>query len=179
VSGRIEDGRSPAQPGYHWSAGLDADAQLANEQPPPVAAFLLAAVGLLIVIARRTTYPMFLREVPGPAVPGPARLPVVAHGITGASGGRDVEGILELDARVARAELQLLGLGSLPVRLHSAFTTLDVGVLRWLESSEPALRVLVSGDVLAIGFATRRERDAAFATLFAGAQPRGSRTSAA
>jgi hypothetical protein len=48
-----------------------------------------------------------------------------------------------------------------------------------LLSSEPALRVLASGDVWTIAFASRRDRDAAFATFFAGAQPRRSRNSAA
>jgi hypothetical protein len=179
VSGRIEGGRDPVQPGYHWSASLDADAQLASEQPPPVFALLLAGIGLSIAIARRTTYPMFVSEAPGPAMSASARLRVVAHGAGDDSGVRDVEGILALKAGVATAELHLPGIAPRQVRLHSAFTNLDVGVLRWLSSSEPALRVLASGDVVTLGFATRRDRDSAFATLFGGTQPRSSRTSAA
>lgn len=179
VSGRIESGRGPQQPGYHWSARLEADPVLAIEQPPPRVPFLLAAMGLLIVLAARTTYPCFFAETPGPATPGLGPISVVAHRVKGASGVRDVEGALHLKAGVATADLRLSGLDPVQVRLHSAFTNLDVGVLRGLSSSEPALRVLAAGDKLAIGFRSRQDRDAAFAALYAGAQPRPSKSSAA
>jgi hypothetical protein len=108
-----------------------------------------------------------------------AQVEVVAHGVRDVSGDRDVEGTLHLQAGVATGELRLGELDPVPVRLHSAFTNLDVGVLRGLWSSEPALRVLAAGDKLAIGFRSRQDRDAAFAALFAGAQPRRTRSSAA
>jgi hypothetical protein len=41
------------------------------------------------------------------------------------------------------------------------------------------MSLLAWGDKLMFGFASRQDRDAAFASLFAGDQPRGSRISAA
>jgi hypothetical protein len=55
------------------------------------------------------------------------------------------------------------------VRLHSAFTSVDVGMRRGLRFAEPGLRVRAADDDLILGFESRRERDAAFASLSAGA----------
>jgi hypothetical protein len=57
-----------------------------------------------------------------------------------------------------------------PVRLHSAFTRVDVGRIRTLTASQPALRVRSDADELVLVFAAPRERDATFAALQAETQ---------
>jgi hypothetical protein len=173
ISGRIEGGRDGVPPGYVWSARLNADPQLANELPPPMIAYLLAGAGLLIVLARRTSYPLFVPQAPGDAAPMRGRVPVVAHERLGESVARDQAGTLDLAAGSGTANLRIVGGRPIPVRLHSAFTSVDVGELRGLGSSEPALRVRAADDDLTLGFASQRDRDAAFATLVAGAKPLG------
>jgi len=55
----------------------------------------------------------------------------------------------------------------LTVRLHSAFTTVDVGVLHRLRGTSPALRVRSEDGHLTLAFASTRARDSAFAALSA------------
>jgi hypothetical protein len=172
VSGRVVGGRDGVPEGYEWSAILRADPQLANELPPPWAAFAMAALALAILAARRTTYPMFVTEQPSDVPPSRHAVRVVAHGDRGASQRPDRAGILDLDTHTALAELRIMGERPVDVRLHSAFTSIDVGVRHGLGWSEPGLRVRAADDDLILGFENRRERDGAFATLALGAQPR-------
>jgi hypothetical protein len=173
ISGRLEGGRDGVPAGYLWTARLNADAQLASELPAPMIAFVMLGGALLIMLARRTSYPMFVPQSPGETFPARGGLRVVAHGQLGSNGARRHPGTLELEEGSATAELRLTGARPIPVRLHSAFTDVDVGELRGLSSSEPALRVRAADDDLTLGFASPRERDAAFATLVARARPLG------
>ena len=73
-------------------------------------------------------------------------------------------------AEPGAADLSIAGARPMPVRLHSAFTNVDVGVLSRLRGADPALRVRSDNDDLTLTFASRRERDSAFAALGAEAQ---------
>lgn len=171
VSGHIVGGREPVPAGYAWSAPLDADAHLAGELPPPWTAIALGAVAILIFLGRRSRYPMFASEMPTDAFPATSALRVVARSESGGLGRAAVPATLSFtSAEPGAADLAIPGARPLPVRLHSAFTTVDVGVLHRLGASEPALRVRSENDDLTLAFGSRRERDSAFAALGAEAQ---------
>jgi hypothetical protein len=171
ISGRLEGGRDGVPPGYAWTARLNADPTVAEELPPPAIVAVLAGLGVLIVLARRSRYPMFVPEAPVDVPPAWGTLRVVAHGEVDGSADRHHAGTLDLGSGAGIAELRIQGHSPIAVRLHSAFTSVDVGQLQGLRSSEPALHVRAGDDDLTLGFASRRDRDAAFATLAAGAQP--------
>jgi hypothetical protein len=173
ISGRLEGGRDGVPPGYAWTARLNADPTLAEELPPPAIVAVLGGLGVLIVLARRSRYPMFVPETPGDAPPAWGNLRVAAHGELDGSADRHHGGTLDFGSGAGIAELRIRGRSPIAVRLHSAFTNVDVGQLQGLRSSEPALHVRAGDDDLTLGFASRRDRDAAFATLAAGAQPLG------
>ena len=173
VSGRIEGGRDGVPAGYAWSARLNADDRLADELPPPWSAGLLAGIGVLLFVARGSRYPIFVPERPADIDGAEGLLRVTAYGEDAAGAERDAPATLDFDTRSGgTAELRIKGGRPIQVRLHSAFTSVDVGRLRRLLSSEPVLRVRASTDDLTIGFASRRDRDAAYATLAAGALAR-------
>ena len=175
VSGRIEGGRDGVPPGYAWSAPLTADAQLAAELPVPSTAIVLAALGLVIMAARRTRYPTFVGEPPGDVIATRGGVRVVVHGESGELDRRAVAATLSFPGREpGAADLSIGGRRAIPVRLHSAFTRVDVGRLVSLSHSEPALHVRSERDDLALAFASSRERDSAFAALGAEAQLAGS-----
>ena len=178
VSGHIHGGREPVPPGYAWSAPLDADPTLAAELPPPWIALSLGAIGLLIVLGRRTRYPMFSSQAPADALPATSGLRVMVRSESGQLRGTAVPGTLTFSsAEPGAADLAIGGTRTVPVRLHSAFTKVDVGLLHRLSGSEPALRVRSDNDDLTLAFGSTRERDSAFAALGAEAQgQRGART---
>jgi len=171
VSGHVEGGRDGVPPGYAWSARLNADPTLAAELPPPWTAIALGAVAILIFLARRSRYPMFASEKPTDAFPATSALRVTARSESGGLGHAAVPATLSFNnAEPGAADLAMSGFRRVPVRLHSAFTAVDVGVLHRLGASEPALRVRGDDDDLTLAFGSRRERDSAFAALGAGAQ---------
>jgi hypothetical protein len=177
ISGHIHGGREPVPPGYAWSAPVDADPVLAAELPPPWIALTLGAVGLLMLLARRTRYPMFSSQAPADAMPATSAVRVMVRSESGRLGRASVPGTLGfINADPGAADLSIGGARSVPVRLHSAFTNVDVGVVHRLSGSEPALRVRSDKDDLTLAFASVRERDSAFAALGAEAQrQRGAR----
>lgn len=166
VSGRIEGGREPVPPGYAWSARLNADRTLANELPPPSIAMVLFGVAILILLARRSRYPMFASQAPTEAMPATSALRVIVRSESGQIGRAGVPGTLSFTSpEPGAADLAITGARRVPVRLHSAFTAVDVGVLYRLSGSEPALRVRTDRDDLTLAFGSPRERDSAFAAL--------------
>ena len=166
VSGRIEGGRDGVPAGYAWSARLNADVRLAGELPPPWTAMVLAALGILIIAARRTSYPFFLAEAPSDAMSAVGSLRVAVRSESGAFDRRSMPAALSFTgAEPGAADLTIQGGRRVPVRLHSAFTRVDVGRLRSLTDSEPALRVRSEGDDLVLAFHSTRDRDAAFSAL--------------
>ncbi|HUQ43928.1 MAG TPA: hypothetical protein VM451_05890 [Candidatus Limnocylindria bacterium] len=171
VSGRILGGRDGVPEGYTWAAQLDADPVLASELPPPGAAFALLGLAVVIFLARRSAYPMFLNERPAdvPAARSGMRVTTYFDPVDAAARGlpRDSVATLGFDRPegAALGDLRLSNGRSLPVRLNSIYTTIDVGRLQSLGRSEPVLRVRVADDDVALAFATRRDRDAAYAAL--------------
>jgi hypothetical protein len=171
VSGHIVGGREGVPPGYAWSAPLDADSTLAGELPPPWTAILLGGAAVLIIRGRRSRYPMFVGEKPTDPFPATSALRVNVRSESGRRGGAARSATLSFASDVpGAADLSVAGARPEPVRLHSAFTSVDVGVLHRLGASEPALRVRSEDDDLTLAFASRRERDSAFAALGAEAQ---------
>ena len=171
VSGQIVGGREGVPPGYPWSAPLDADPKLAAELPPPLISLALGGIAVLILLARRTRYPVFVGERPTDAFPATSALRV---NVRSESGGRR-RGVAPATlsftgAEPGAANLSISGARPVPVRLHSAFTNVDVGVLHRVRGSEPALRLRSENDDLSLSFASRLERDSAFAALGAEAQ---------
>ncbi len=166
VSGHLEGGHGGVPAGFAWSATLDADATLAKEQPPPWPAVVLAGLGLLLLLARRSRYPMFSSDTPGAADPATRPIAVVAASDSGALGHSAIQARLAFaNSAPGVAELTIGGGQPMPVRLHSAFSAVDVGVLHRLGGSVPALRVKSANDDLTLAFASARERDSAFAAL--------------
>ena len=173
VSGHLLGGREVVPAGYLWSAILRADPTLAQELPPPWAPVALIVAGLVILLGRRTTYPVFLDERPDPAGLRAASIPVQVRRADGETDHRVTPSTL----RVAFDGGPLVTLAAsdadpVPVRAHSAFTSVGVGALRTLVHSEPVLRVRASGEELTIGFGSRADRDAAYAALSAEAKAR-------
>jgi hypothetical protein len=173
VSGHIEGGRDGVPPGYAWSARLNADPVLANELPPPWTAIVLAALGVLVILARRSRYPLFRGETPSDALPATSALRVNVRSESGEFARASMPATLSFtSSEPGTADLSVSGARRVPVRLHSAFTTVDVGLATRLSGSDPALRVRSADDDLILAFASRRERDAAFAALGAEGQLR-------
>ena len=171
VSGQIVGGREGVPPGYPWSAPLDADPKLAAELPPPLTAIALGGIAVLILLARRTRYPMFAGERPTDAFPATSALRVKVRSESGGRRrGAEPATLSFTGADPGAANLSISGGRPVPVRLHSAFTNVDVGVLYRVRGSEPALRVRSEKDDLSLSFASRRERDAAYAALGAESQ---------
>jgi len=141
LSGMILGGRDGVPGGYVWSAPFQADPVLADELPPPAIAFVLIGFGILVLAGRRTSYPMFVAETPAEVPPGWGLVNVIVHPEAATSSPRAQPATLDRDTGVGTGELRVQGSGPVPVRLHSAFTSVDVGELRGLRSSEPALRV--------------------------------------
>jgi hypothetical protein len=118
---------------------------------------------------------MFVGEPPGDATATRGGVRVIVHGESGELDRRAVAATLSFTGREpGAADLTIGGRRAIPVRLHSAFTRVDVGRLFSLTHSEPALRVRSEGDDLVLAFASSRERDSAFAALGAEAQLAGS-----
>lgn len=166
LSGHIEGGRDGVPPGYAWSARLTADPVLAQELPPPMTSFVLIAAAVMIIAARRSRYPRFLHQRPAELRPGFGRLRVTVRADDDLLDHAALDGTLDLGSvEAGAAGLQIAGRRPIPVRLHSAFSTIDVGRLLTIRGSTPALRLRSAQDDLSLAFASASERDTAFATL--------------
>ncbi len=164
VSGTIVGGAQRARDGFGWVGQLRADSVLAHEPDPPWIAIALAATALFIAVAGRTFYPMFFSQAPPIPEPQTMKLQVGVR--------RDwppsrqvVPGSLVLQPG-APVELRL-PTETQQLRLHSAHSSVEVGELRRLLDSEPALVVRPATGELTISFASPDDRDAAFAALAA------------
>ena len=166
LSGTYVGTREVAPAGFRWIGYMRAEPVPAHEQPPPWIAILLAVAGLLVGFAGRFTYPTFFDERPRGTAPRTATLRVGIRGATEATAAGIVPGTLRLRPG-AWVTLQIQGAAEQPLRLHSAHTSVDVGELRRLLGSDPALRVKQAKGDIDIVFASRDERDVAFAALTA------------
>ena len=170
LSGTYVGTREGVPPGFRWIGQMQADRVLAQEQPPPWIALILAAAGLLVGVGGRFSYPTFFSETPDRSAPSAATLAVNVSGGT-ASREQLVPGTLRLQPGEP-VILRLQGADEQRLRLHSAYTSVEVGELRGLSRSEPAIRVRQPTGDLDITFASRGDRDAAFAALAADARTR-------
>jgi len=165
VSGTLIGGGSGAREDFGWVGQLRADPVLAREPDPPWVAIGLASAALFIAVAGRTSYPLFFRQGLSAREPESMRVPVGVRREWPPSVGHVVPGTLvsqpgaPVELRVAHDTQQL--------RLHSAHSSVEVGELRTLFVSEPALVLRPSTGDLTITFAAAADRDAAFAALLA------------
>ena len=173
VSGTLIGGRQAATLGYAWVGQMRADSMLAEEPGPPWLAGSLAGLAALWVIAGRTPYPVFFgsRSTTAAARESakPRSLNVRVRAERELSDAQVVDGVLRLNAE-GPVELRTPDFGNQQLRLHSAKTSLEVGELRSLKASQPALIVRPSTGELTISFANAADRDAAVAALVADAE---------
>ena len=172
VSGTLVGGRQAATLGFAWVGQMRADSTLAQEPGPPWLAGSLAGLAALWVIAGRTPYPVFFGSGSPTAVAlsaKPRSLNVRVRAERELSDGQVVDGVLRLNVD-GPVELRTPDFGSQELRLHSARTSLEVGELRSLNASQPALIVRPSTGELTISFADAEDRDAAVAALVADAE---------
>jgi hypothetical protein len=164
VSGMITGGHTRAHEGFIWIAQLRADPVLAREPDPPWIAIGLASIAAVIVLGSRTTYPFFFRD---PPLPGATQQRTIDVGVRRGwppPSDETERGILELRPR-APVELHVPGAAPQILRLHSAHSAADVGELRGLRASVPALVVRPSSGELTFSFASTADRDAAYHAL--------------
>lgn len=170
VSGTLIGGTSRPQEGFAWIGQLRADPVLAREPDPPWITIALAAAALFIAVGARTSYPMFFRQTSMMKAPEKKTLQVGVRHEWPPSADKVVPGALALQPG-APVELRE-GTETQQLRLHSAHSSFEVGVLSRLNDSEPALVVRPSTGDLIITFGSFDDRDAAFAALVADAGPR-------
>jgi hypothetical protein len=166
ISGDLVGGRDRAYVIQTWTGTLRADTSLAHEIPPPWGAAGVALAGLLVVAARRTSYPMFFREVSGSSAAVASTIPVAVRRGTTPSASRVVLAKIVLGSGEEPA-VALVVEGAAPVSLglHSEFTGAAAGELRALSWSQPAIKLRQAAEDLTLGFASARDRDAAFDAL--------------
>jgi hypothetical protein len=165
VSGTLLGGDAPQREGFAWTGQLLADTELAREPDPPWLAIGLFALAGLVGAAARTSYPTFFKETPA------------AAGVRWRSIRARVRREFHPDDDWVDATLMtqpgepvvvhIPGEPPRTIRLHSAHSGADAGVLRTLSSSEPALVVRLSTGELLFLYATEEERDAVYAALIA------------
>jgi hypothetical protein len=166
ISGTYTGPREPAPVGFRWIGTMHADPVLAAEVGPPWVSLALVTAAALLLVAARVSYPMFFGQKAPTAMPRAIQMQVgVRHGPLTAAG-LAAEGSMFVDPgapvrlRVAGADTQIL-------RLDSIHTGVDVGQLRRLASSEPALRIRRPTDEMTLTFASLDQRDAAYGALLA------------
>lgn len=170
VSGTLMGGSSRPQEGFGWIGQLRADSVLAHEPDPPWITIGLAAAAVFIGVGVRTSYPMFFRQSPTTKAPEKKTLQVGVRREWRPSPDEVVPGVLALQPG-APVELRT-GAETQQLRLHSAHSSFEVGVLSRLRASQPALVVRPSSGDLVVTFRSFDDRDAAFAALVADAGPK-------
>ena len=168
VSGTLIGGSRGAQGDFLWLGQLRADPVLAREPDPPWSAIAFAGVALLFGFGSRTTYPMFFRGSPRPTGSGRATLPVGVRRDWPPFTDEAMPGSLIL-TEGKPVELSLPGHPTQVVRVHSARSSIETGVLRRVGSAEPAMLVRATGGELTLTFASAADRDSALAALMSDA----------
>jgi hypothetical protein len=167
VSGQLTGGQ--LQPdGVSWWGELQADQRLAPESPPPLPAIALALAGVLVAVARQTTYPVYFPEEPAGTAGTLGSVAVTVKSVTGRPVDTDLPAMLEHGSDGGPATLNLAGMEPFPLIFHSPTTGIDVGGLRELGRLMPVLRVRTPAIDATISFASREDRDGAFVALTTG-----------
>jgi hypothetical protein len=164
ISGTLVGGRLGTPTGIRWTGQMEADAALAPEQDPPWVAlgFVLSAV--LIGGATKMSYPVLFRESPAPAPVRARRIPVrIARGSRQERWQPQDATLLLTPGEPVQASLD--GAAPIFLRLHSPHTSYDVGELRHLSGAAPALVVRLTSEELNVLFASRADRDEAYAGM--------------
>jgi len=153
--------------GVSWWGQLNADDRLALESPPPWAALGLALAAVLVLVAGRTNYPVYFSETPTDRPGTVGSVPVTVKSLAGRPLDASLTAVLEHESGDTPASLVVEGMGRFTLAFHSPTTGIDVGELRELGRSTPVLRLRAVALDATIAFATREDRDAAFAALTA------------
>ena len=173
ISGLLQGGRvDPSLLNGPWVGTLTADARLAHEIPPPWLAAALGLAAVLVIAARRTTYPMFFRRPAGaaPATRAPIRATLWQYGDPG-DRPRGTPAMATFGSTDRPAiELRTEGAAPRTVRLHSEYTGSAAGILRGLTWSAPAISLRLPAEDVTIAFASAQDRDAVFGVLQARAR---------
>jgi hypothetical protein len=164
ISGQLTGGQRQPD-GVSWWGQLQADDRLALDSPPPLAALALGLAGVLIVIARRTSYPVYFSDKPTATPARTGSVPVRVESLAGRPLGASPRALLEHEADGGTAMLAVEGIEPIPLAFHSPTTGIDVGELRELGRSVPVLRLRPLAMDATIAFATREDRDGAFHAL--------------
>ena len=167
VSGTLLGGDAPQRDGFAWTGQLLADTELAREPDPPWLAIGLFALAGLVGVAARTSYPTFFKEAPAPA--GVRQRSIHARVRREFHPDDDWVGATLATHPGEPVVVHIPGEPPRTIRLHSAHSGADAGVLRTLSSSDPALVVRLSTGELLFLFATEEQRDAVYAALIADA----------
>jgi hypothetical protein len=171
ISGHLDGGQGSVDVIKPWVGSLRADMAIAHEIPPPWGAVALALAGLLLGVARATTYPMFFRDSPRS---GSVRAATVSVALRrGARSPRwPITPAKIVLGSVERPDVELVAEGAAPVslRVHSEFTGAAAGELRTLTWSQPAILLRQAAEDVTLGFASTRDRDAVWAALLEGAR---------
>lgn len=165
VSGTLIGGTGGAHEGFAWLGQLRADPVVAREPDPPWIAITLLGVVMFMGLGARTTYPVFIAQ-DVPLIPDPR--PVVLHVGVVPEGPRSSPEVItgELAVKPGEpAELRIAGREPQVLRLHSAHSSVAIGVLRRLSRSDPAVVVRPATGDLTLTFASVDDRDAAYAVI--------------
>ena len=173
VSGSYTGGREPVPlvdlaAGYRWIGTMRADAVLGTEAGAPWVSIGLVTAAVLLVIAARVSYPMFFGQAPRRVVQRAMTMQVGVRRGALTAVEPPLPGSLVIQPGVP-VELRTSEGGTKELRLHSVRTGVEVGALRHLGSSEPALRVQPATGDLTLSFVSVDERDEAYAALIADA----------
>ena len=178
VSGTLLGGDAPQHEDFAWTGQMLADDELAREPDPPWLAIGLFTLAGFIGVAARTSYPTFFRETPQSVGVRAASIRARARSEWSAAD-EWVDATLTIHPGEP-LEVELPGEAPRIIRLHSAHSGADAGVLRTLSTTEPALVVRPSTGELLFLFATDAQRDAVYEALVAdAARARDQRTAAA
>jgi hypothetical protein len=164
ISGQLNGGQ--LQPdGVTWLGQMQADDTFVPEAPPPWAAIALGLTGLLVFVARRTSYPVYFSEQRAGTAEKLGSVPVTVTRLAGLPLDTNAEATLELGASGAPASLVIAGMEPFPLIFHSPTTGIDVGAFRAVGQSVPVLRVRTPAINATMAFSSRADRDGAFVAL--------------
>ena len=164
ISGQLNGGQ--LQPdGVTWLGQMQADDLFVPEAPPPLAAMALALAGILVFVARHTSYPVYFSEQATGTVGTRGPVPVTVTRLAGRPIDANLSAVLEPGAYGAPASLVVAGMEPFRLIFHSPTTGIDVGALWSVGQSVPVLRVRTPAINATMAFASRAERDGAFVAL--------------
>jgi hypothetical protein len=168
ISGDLEGGREGIGITKPWVGSIRADASLAQEIPPPWGPIALVATALLVFLARRTRYPTFFRERPGPSASTGRRFAVELRQAPDEAAAVAIPASIVVGSGVgadASVQLEVAGREPESLRLHSEHTGAIAGELRTVGWAKPGIRMRRPMGDVTITFEATDQRDAVFHAL--------------